>query len=99
MDVYPHPFNRRQKNGFVIPSWDEIKAGGRQTESRDQDDLRLLHASMLIKAQLTPVEVAERLGHTNPSVTLDTYGHLFRDHQEEQEVSLIEYLPGNRDNN
>jgi len=41
-------------------------------------DLRHFHASLLIDAGLTPVEVATRLGHTSPSFTLDTYAHLFR---------------------
>ena len=57
-------------------------------------DLRHLHASMLISGKkLSPVEVADRLGHVNPSFTMDVYGHLFREHFEEDEVSLLDYLP------
>lgn len=57
-------------------------------------DLRHLHASMLIcKANLSAVEVADRLGHTNPSFTMDVYGHLFAEHQPEEEVSILEFLP------
>ncbi len=56
-------------------------------------DLRHLHASMLIQIGKSSVEVAERLGHTNPSFTVDTYGHIFREHQEEEEVSILDYLP------
>ena len=57
-------------------------------------DLRHLHASMLItKAKRSAVEVAERLGHTNPSFTMDVYGHLFAEHHEEEEVSILDFLP------
>jgi len=57
-------------------------------------DLRHLHASMLIsKAKQSPVEVAERLGHTNPSFTMDVYGHMFAEHNEEEEVSILDFLP------
>ncbi len=56
-------------------------------------DLRHLHASMLIQGGKSSMEVAERLGHTNPSFTVDTYGHIFREHQEEEEVSILDYLP------
>lgn len=41
-------------------------------------DLRHFHASLLIDAGLSPVEVAHRLGHANASFTLDTYAHLFK---------------------
>lgn len=41
-------------------------------------DLRHYHASHLILIEgKTALEVAQRLGHTNPSFTLDTYTHLF----------------------
>ena len=53
---------------------------------------------MLIKAGKTSVEVAERLGHTNPSFTVDTYGHIFREHQEEDETSILDYLPMTKGN-
>lgn len=56
-------------------------------------DLRHLHASMLIKIGKTSVEVAERLGHAKPSFTVDTYGHIFREHQQEEAVSILDYLP------
>lgn len=40
-------------------------------------DLRHSHASMLIKAHCTPVEVADRLGHKDPSLTLKVYSHMY----------------------
>jgi integrase len=41
-------------------------------------DLRHYHASLLIEAGLSPVQVAERLGHHSPTVTMDVYAHEFK---------------------
>ena len=40
-------------------------------------DLRHSHASTLIHLGANPVLVAERLGHESPSITMNTYAHLF----------------------
>ena len=40
--------------------------------------LRHTHASPLIAAGLDVVAISRRLGHANPTVTLNTYGHLFK---------------------
>ena len=41
-------------------------------------DIRHYHASVLILIERkSALEVAARLGHTNPSFTIDTYAHLF----------------------
>ena len=41
-------------------------------------DIRHYHASVLILIEKkTALEVAARLDHTNPSLTIDTYAHLF----------------------
>jgi integrase len=40
--------------------------------------LRHTHASMLINAGLDVLTISRRLGHSKPSVTLDTYGHLIK---------------------
>jgi integrase len=39
--------------------------------------LRHAHASMLIAAGVPITEIAERLGHADPTVTLKTYAHVF----------------------
>jgi integrase len=39
--------------------------------------LRHTHASMLIAAGVPITEIAHRLGHSSPSVTLNTYAHLY----------------------
>ncbi len=45
-------------------------------------DLRHSHASMLIDLGANPLELAQRMGHTDPAVTLRVYGHLFDGAQE-----------------
>ena len=40
-------------------------------------DLRHSHASTLINLGANPILVAERLGHESPSITMNTYSHLF----------------------
>ena len=40
--------------------------------------LRHTHASALIAAGLDVVAISRRLGHSNPTVTLNIYGHLFK---------------------
>jgi len=45
-------------------------------------DLRHTHASLLIEQGANPLEVAQRMGHTDASITLRVYGHLFEGAQE-----------------
>ena len=42
-----------------------------------------MHASLLIDDGANVLAVAQRMGHTDPSVTLRVYGHLFEGVQEE----------------
>jgi integrase len=46
-------------------------------------DIRHIHASLLIDQGANPLAVAQRMGHTDPAVTLRVYGHLFAGAQEE----------------
>lgn len=41
-------------------------------------DLRHSHASLLINMDIDVLTISERLGHKNPSVTLNVYSHLFK---------------------
>jgi integrase len=45
-------------------------------------DLRHTHATMLLKANVNPKVVSERLGHASVSLTLDTYSHVLPTIQE-----------------
>lgn len=45
--------------------------------------LRHTHATMLLAAGVTPKVVQERLGHSDISITLGTYGHVLPTMQED----------------
>lgn len=63
-------------------------------------DLRHTHASLLLRAQVNPKVVSERLGHSSVAFTLDTYAHIMPGMQPgaaEQFMDLLygpEELPG-----
>jgi integrase len=45
---------------------------------RRLNSLRHSHASALIAAGQDVITVSRRLGHAKPTITLNVYGHLFR---------------------
>ena len=45
------------------------------------DFLRHSHASLLVEMGVTPLEMAERLGHEKIETTLNTYSHLYPNKQ------------------
>lgn len=51
-------------------------------------DLRHTAAALMISLGAHPKEIADRLGHSTISVTMDTYGHIFPDRQEALTASL-----------
>ena len=46
-------------------------------------DLRHSHVALLIERGVSPLAIAERLGHESVTVTLGTYGHLYPNKQKE----------------
>jgi integrase len=55
-------------------------------------DLRHAFASLLIREQRTSiVELAEQLGHA-PTMTLNTYTHVFREHRRSEPVEVTEWI-------
>ncbi|WP_090798194.1 site-specific integrase [Paenibacillus sp. GP183] len=46
-------------------------------------DLRHTHATMLLKENISPKIVSERLGHADVRITLDTYSHVLPSMQKE----------------
>ncbi|WP_245574320.1 site-specific integrase [Desulfovirgula thermocuniculi] len=54
-------------------------------------DLRHTHATFLLRKGVHPKVVAERLGHSSVSITLDTYSHVLPDTQAEA-VRVMEEL-------
>jgi integrase len=59
-----------------------LRAAGLPEDFRTYD-IRHTHASLLIDDGANVLAVAERTGHSDPSVTLRVYGHLFEGVQEE----------------
>lgn len=56
-------------------------------------DLRHTHATMLLAADVHPKVVAERLGHSTITLTLDTYSHVLPTMQDEVTRKLNAILP------
>lgn len=52
--------------------------------------LRHTHASQLLAAGVSPLAVAQRLGHSSPAVTLNVYAHLLPETQNTAENALNE---------
>ena len=57
-------------------------------------DLRHTHATMLLKANVHPKVVSERLGHASISLTLDTYSHILPTMQETAVEALGQAMYG-----
>jgi integrase len=70
----------------ILPA---LKAAGLSPELRTYD-LRHSHASLLIDLGANLLQVAHRMGHTDPAVTLRVYGHLFDGAQEKLTAQLDE---------
>jgi integrase len=73
------PLNRDKFRETVIRP--ALVAAGLPASTRTYD-LRHGHASMLIDLGANVLAVAQRMGHSDPSVTLREYGHLFEGVQE-----------------
>lgn len=84
-----HPLHRdRFRQAVIRPAL--VKAG--LPETLRTYDLRHSHASLLIDLGANVLAVSQRMGHSDPSVTLREYGHLFEGAQEK----LTEQLDGLR---
>ncbi|HVM10346.1 MAG TPA: site-specific integrase [Acidimicrobiales bacterium] len=59
-------------------------------------DFRHNHASLLIDLGANVLQVAKRMGHIDPAVTLRVYGHLFADAQEQLTDKLDEHRTARR---
>jgi integrase len=59
-----------------------LRAAGLPEDFRTYD-IRHTHASLLIDDGANVLAIAQRMGHTDPGVTLRVYGHLFEGVQEE----------------
>jgi integrase len=73
------PLNRDKFRETVVRP--ALRAAGLSEDLRTYD-LRHGHASMLIDLGVNALALAQRMGHSDPSVTLREYGHLFDGVQE-----------------
>jgi integrase len=75
-----HPLNRDTFRARIVRP--ALRAAGLPDDFRTYD-FRHTHASLLIDDGANVLALAERMGHTDPAITLRTYGHLFEGVQEQ----------------
>jgi integrase len=56
--------------------------------------LRHTHASLLIFAGVSIASIARRLGHSNTTTTQDTYLHIIRELEDQDNVKIINHMEG-----
>jgi len=59
-------------------------------------DLRHSHASLMLKAGVSPKAISERLGHASISITMDVYAHLLPGMQEDAAQKFSKLLAESR---
>jgi len=74
------PLNRDKFRELIVRP--ALKAAGLPATMRTYD-IRHSHASLLIDQGANLLAIAQRMGHSDPAVTLRVYGHLFAGAQEE----------------
>lgn len=79
------PVNRDTFRAKVVRP--ALRAAGLPDDFRTYD-IRHTHASLLIDEGANVLAVAQRMGHTDPALTLRVYGHLFEGVQEELTEAL-----------
>jgi integrase len=80
-----HPVNRDSFRAKVVRP--ALRRAGLPDDFRTYD-IRHTHASLLIDDGANVLAIAQRMGHTDPGVTLRVYGHLFDGVQEELTARL-----------
>jgi integrase len=84
---YGNPLNRDKFRQDVIRP--ALRAAGLDEKIRTYD-LRHSHASLLIDQGANVLAVAQRMGHSDPAMSLRVYGHLFEGVQERLTEQLDE---------
>jgi integrase len=74
LNAHGNPLNRDLFRANVIRP--ALRSAGLPATIRTYD-LRHSHASLLIELGANPLAIAQRMGHSDPNVTLRVYGHLF----------------------
>ena len=73
--VFSHPDGRPIRPDSVTQAFRRI-AGKAGLEGVRLHDLRHTHATLLMKLNVNPKVVSERLGHSSTRLTMDTYSHM-----------------------
>ena len=60
-------------------------------------DVRHTHASLMLKQNVNPKIIQERLGHSSITITMDTYGHLMTSMQKDAVLNFADLLKHARD--
>lgn len=87
-----HGWNGAQLNHDTISKWFRRFADKNGYEGVRFHDLRHTHATLLLAANLDPVAVAHRLGHSDASTTLRVYAHALRRRDEQAALAIQSLL-------
>jgi integrase len=75
--IFPNALGQPRSPNAVSAAWSKL-AQELGLEGVSFHGLRHTHASMLIAHGVDVVTISKRLGHASPTITLQTYSHLFR---------------------
>ena len=89
--VFAGPQGAPLNPDILTYAWHQLalKAGAKSVRLHD---LRHFHASMLMKAEINPKVVQERLGHSVIAITIDTYSHLVPGIQEKAATAFADAM-------
>jgi integrase len=80
--VFPHKDGRPLDHGILLRSGFYPTLRRAKVRRVRFHDLRHTFASLLIAANVHPKTIQALMGHSTIRITLDTYGHLMRGHDE-----------------
>jgi len=76
-----------QQPNSIGHAWDRFLAATALPRIRFHD-LRHSHATVMLKSNIHPKIVSERLGHSRVALTMDTYSHIIPGMQEEAAAAI-----------
>lgn len=80
---------RRRQMGFA---WEMATRNYAFPDAAGWHSLRHFHASSLIEGGESIIAVQQRLGHNSAKITLDTYGHLFKENHDKTRLVMNEAM-------
>jgi integrase len=85
-----------QQPQSITHAWIDFVASTKLPKIRFHD-LRHSHATLMLRANVHPKIVSERLGHSKVAITLDTYSHVIPGMQEEAAAAIDAAFGGAKD--